>query len=126
MIEWYVTNYVVIAAGFFFLGPTVHFLTNCFKLDDDWQLGTFVSKGLATGTAAIIPPFFFVFKDKTVLERIDGIEYYLAVAALVIFYFSVQALIPSSVRTSVTRSNLHLESPNDTIAPVGSKATEDA
>ncbi|EBA17412.1 hypothetical protein RSK20926_06737 [Roseobacter sp. SK209-2-6] len=105
MIEWYVTNYVVIAAGLFFLGPIVHFFTNCFKLDDDWQLGTFVSKGLATGTAAIIPPFFFVFKDKSILERIDGIEYYLAIAALVIFYFSVQALIPSSIQTSTNQRN---------------------
>lgn len=105
MIEWYVTNYVVVAAGFFFLGPLVHFLTNCFKLDDDWTLATFVSKGLATGTAAIIPPFFFVFKDKSILERIDGIEYYLAVAALVIFYFSVQALIPRSIQTNTNRRN---------------------
>ncbi len=120
------TNYVVIAAGFFFLGPTVHLATNLFKLDEDWQLGPFVSKGLATGTAAIIPPFFFVFKDKTVLERIDGIEYYLAIAALVIFYFSVQALIPNSIQDSVRQRNLHLKRHSDSTTKISSKVAEDA
>lgn len=104
MIDFYVDNYVTIAAGFFFLGPLAHFIANCFRLDDDWTLGTFVLKGLSTGTAAIILPFFFVFKDKTVIQRIDGIEYYLAVAALVLFYFFVQALIPASIQESVRKA----------------------
>lgn len=97
MIEYYVSNYVGISAALFFVGPLVHLISLTFSLESDWSLGVFLSKGLATGTAAIIPPFFFVFVQDDILQRIEGIEYYLAISALVIFYFAVQALIPKTI-----------------------------
>lgn len=98
MIETYIENYAAIATGLFFFGAAFHLLMLALKFDADWSLAAFLYKGLSTGTAAIIPPFFFVFKDKAVLQNIQGVEYYLGISALVIFYFAIQGLIPKDFR----------------------------
>ena len=98
MMQWYIENYAAIATGLFFFGAFFHLLMLFLKFDTDWTLSAFLFKGLSTGTAAIIPPFFFVFYDKSVLQNIQGIEYYLGISALVLFYFAIQSLIPKVFR----------------------------
>ena len=98
MIETYVASYMLISGVLFFLGAAWHFVLNWLSLESDWSLSAFVSKGLTAGSAAIIPPFLFSFWDKNVLSKIDGVEYYLGISALVLFYFFVQSLIPQEMQ----------------------------
>lgn len=109
MIAVYVENYIVISGGLFFLGAAWHVVLNWLQLESDWSLSSFISKGLNAGSAAIIPPFIFSFWDKNVLSKISGVEYYLGISALVLFYFFVQSLIPKDVQRRMSAESINLK-----------------